>query len=105
MPNSWAPRQERPQIGLKQALNEQDFSKLTVKKAKAHSSVAAIDIALRTVNNPVFTQLCSQEHPGMRAERKREAFYILCPASSLMDVPGYVNPDKLMNVPMGFVCR
>jgi len=25
-------------------------------------------------------------------------FYILCPASSLMDVPGYVNPDKLMYV-------
>jgi len=38
-------------------------------------------------------------------EREREAFYILCPASSLMDVPGYVNPDKLMNVPIGFVCR
>ena len=33
-------------------------------------------------------------------EREREAFYILCPASSLMDVPGYVNPDKLMNVPI-----
>ena len=41
-------------------LNEQDFSKLTLKKAKAHSSVAAIDIALRTVNNPVFTELCAQ---------------------------------------------
>ena len=53
-------------------LNEQDFSKLTVKKAKAHSSVAAIDIALRTVNNPVFTELCSQEHPGMRAVRNQE---------------------------------
>ncbi len=39
------------------------------------------------------------------ATRKREAFYILCPASSLMDVPGYVNADKLMNVPIGFVCR
>jgi len=38
-------------------------------------------------------------------QREREAFYILCPASSLMDVPGYVNPDKLMNVPIGFVCR
>ena len=38
-------------------------------------------------------------------EREREAFYILYPASSLMDVPGYVNPDKLMNVPIGFVCR
>ena len=38
-------------------------------------------------------------------EREREVFYILCPASSLMDVPGYVNPDKLMNVPIGFVCR
>ena len=62
MPNSWAPCQERPQIGLKQTvlLNEQDFSKLTLKKAKAHSSVAAIDIALRTVNNPVFTELCAQ---------------------------------------------
>ena len=33
-------------------------------------------------------------------EREREAFYILCPASSLMDVPRYVNPDKLMNVPI-----
>ena len=53
-------------------LNEQDFNKLTVKKAKAHSSVAAIDIALRTVNNPVFTELCSQEHPGMRAVRNQE---------------------------------
>ena len=55
-------------------LNEQDFSKpkLTVKKAKAHSSVAAIDIALRTVNNPLFTELCSQEHPGMRAVRNQE---------------------------------
>ena len=40
-----------------------------------------------------------------QAPREREAFYILCPASSLMDVPGYVNPDKLMNVPIGFVCR
>ena len=38
-------------------------------------------------------------------EREREVFYILCPASSLMDVPGYVNPDKLMNAPIGFVCR
>ena len=37
--------------------------------------------------------------------QEREVFYILCPASSLMDVPGYVNPDKLMNVPIGFVCR
>ncbi len=36
--------------------------------------------------------------------REREAYYILCPASSLMDVPGYVNPDKLMNVPIEFVC-
>jgi len=53
-------------------LNEQDFSKLTVKKAKAHSSVAAIDIALRTVNNPVFTELCSQEHPELRAVRNQE---------------------------------
>ena len=53
-------------------LNEQDFSKLTVKKAKAHSSVAAIDVALRTVNNPVFTELCAQEHPGMRAVRNQE---------------------------------
>ena len=33
--------------------------------------------------------------------REREAFYMLCPASSLIDVPGYVNPDKLMNVPIG----
>ena len=38
-------------------------------------------------------------------EREREVFCILCPASSLMDVPGYANPDKLMNVPIGFVCR
>jgi len=38
-------------------------------------------------------------------ERGRAVFYVLCPASSLMDVPGYVNPDKLMNVPIGFVCR
>jgi len=38
-------------------------------------------------------------------QREREVFYILCPASSLMDVPGYVNPDKLMNAPIGFVCR
>ena len=53
-------------------LNEQDLSKLTVKKAKAHSSVAAIDIAVRTVNNPVFTELCSQEHPGMRAVCNQE---------------------------------
>ncbi len=41
----------------------------------------------------------------LQREREREAFYILCPASSLMDVPGYVNPDKLMNVPIGFVCK
>ncbi len=44
-----------------------------------------------------------------KRERERQVFYILCPASSLMDVPGYVNPDKfgftLMNVPIGFVCR
>ena len=46
------------------------------------------------------------DHDHMqRGPREREAFYILCPASSLMDVPGYVNPDKLMNVPIGFVCR
>ncbi len=31
-------------------------------------------------------------------EKEREEFYNLCPASSLMDMPGYVNPDKLMNV-------
>jgi len=42
---------------------------------------------------------------GSDLEREREVFYILCPASSLMDVPGYVNPDKLMNAPIGFVCR
>ena len=53
-------------------LNEQDFSTLTVKKAKAHSSVAAIELALRTVNNPVFTELCTQEHPGLRAVRNQE---------------------------------
>ena len=34
-------------------LNEQDFSKLTVKKAKPHST----DIALRIVNSPVFSEL------------------------------------------------
>ena len=53
-------------------LNEQDLSKLTVEKAKAYSSVAAFDIALRTVNNPMFTELCSQEHPGLRAVRNQE---------------------------------
>jgi len=53
-------------------LNEQDLSKLTVEKAKAYSSVAAIDIALKTVNNPMFTELCSQEHPGLRAVRNQE---------------------------------
>ena len=35
---------------------------------------------------------------------KREVFYILCPASSLMNVPRYVNPDKLMNVPIEHIC-
>ncbi len=48
------------------------LSKLTVEKAKAYSSVAAIDIALRTVNNPMFTELCSQKHPGLRAVRNQE---------------------------------
>jgi len=43
--------------------------------------------------------------PGLEREREREVLYILCQASSLIDVPGYVNPDKLMNVPIGFVCR
>ncbi len=38
------------------------------------------------------------------SQRETEVFYILCPASSLMDVPEYVNSDKLMNVPIGFVC-
>ncbi len=52
-------------------VNEQDLSKLTVETAKAYSSVAAIDIALRTVNNPMFTELCSQEHPGLRALRNQ----------------------------------
>ncbi len=51
----------------------------------------------------------SSLHAGLAAdvchEREREVFYILCPASSLMDVPGYVNPDKVMNAPIGFVCR
>ena len=42
-------------------LNEQDVSQLTVKKAKAHSSVAAIDAALRTVNNPVFTEIAPKD--------------------------------------------
>ena len=37
-------------------------------------------------------------------KEEREAFYILCPASSLMDVPGYASPDILMNVPIGFAC-
>ncbi len=50
-------------------------------------------------------QLSIQSWFPAQREREREAFYILCPASSLMDVPGYVNPDKLMNVPIGFVCR
>ena len=31
--------------------------------------------------------------------REGEVLYILCPASSLLDLPGYVNPDKLMNMP------
>ncbi len=35
---------------------------------------------------------------------RREVFYILWPASSLMNVPRYVNPDKLMNVPVGHIC-
>jgi len=36
------------------------------------------------------------------SDRQREALYILCPASSLMDVPGSVNPDKLINVPIKY---
>ena len=35
---------------------------------------------------------------------EKEVYHILCPASSLTDVPGYANPDKLMNVPIEFVC-
>ena len=58
-------------------LNEQDFSKLTVQKAKAYSSVAAIDKALWIVNNPVLTEVCSQEHHGMRAVRNQERPAIL----------------------------
>ena len=34
-------------------------------------------------------------------ERERQVFYILCP----LDVPGYVNPGKLMDVLTGLVCR
>ena len=36
---------------------------------------------------------------------QRGAFTSFAQPTSLMDVPGYVNPDKLMSVPIGFVCR
>ena len=48
-------------------LNEQELIKLTIEKAKTCSSVAAIDIALRTVINAMLTELCSQENPGVQA--------------------------------------
>jgi len=57
------------------------------------TAVTGLTCLLSGFHRPKNQQAC---------EREREVFYILCPASSLMDVPGYVSPDKLMNVPMGF---
>ena len=36
---------------------------------------------------------------------REKRFTSFAQPTSLMDVPGYVNPDKLMSVPIGFVCR
>ena len=45
--------------------------------------------------------IMSRVNTMLQDPREREAFYILCPASRLMDVPAYryVSCDKLMNVP------
>ncbi len=56
-------------------LNEQDVSQLTVKKAKAHSSVAVIDAALRTVNNPVFTEI-APKNPLECATKERSTLLV-----------------------------
>ncbi len=40
-------------------------------------------------------------------ERERETFTFTFNVhpTGLMDVPGYVNPDELIDVPIRFVCR
>ena len=39
---------------------------------RMHKTGRYYPTASRTVNNPMFTELCSQEHPGLRAVRNQE---------------------------------
>ncbi len=75
MPSSGAPCQERPQISFVQADSAVERARLQQthrKKGKGSRRRSRHRHLIENCEIPLFTELCSQEHPGTRAMRNQE---------------------------------